>query len=237
MIPDIVRRCLHIHVGILIFVINLKVGLCSDSEYDGPVSITLYHSTSSGLQPEWTERGHIDIQNVVTGDMSVSQKPVDGSMAKNLQALAKSDGIYKIKSVVRTSTGKEISFLSFAKACLLVESLLSDALTVSVDYAGSVIAVTLSPTISVCENLPVSPADLRGFNTFVHFKHIEQGPMPDTAAYIQKLEREREARERGEVKDNRSFLAKYWMYIVPVVIFVVLSGASNPEAAGGGGGR
>lgn len=32
---------------------------------------------------------------------------------------------------------------------------------------------------------------------------------PDTGAYIQKLEREREARERGDVKDNRSFLAKY----------------------------
>ncbi|XP_054264493.1 ER membrane protein complex subunit 10 isoform X2 [Macrosteles quadrilineatus] len=168
--------------------------------------------------------------------MSVSQKPVDASFAKRLQALAKSDGVYKIKSVVRTSTGKEISFLSFAKACLLVESMLSDALTVSVDYAGTVIAVTLSPTVSVCENHPISSADLRGFNTFVHFRHIEQGPMPDTAAYIQKLEREREARERGEVKDNRSFLAKYWMYIVPVVIFVVLSGASNPEATGGGGG-
>lgn len=32
---------------------------------------------------------------------------------------------------------------------------------------------------------------------------------PDTASYIQKLEREREAREKGDVKDNRSFLAKY----------------------------
>lgn len=32
---------------------------------------------------------------------------------------------------------------------------------------------------------------------------------PDTASYIQKIEREKEAQERGEVKDNRSFLAKY----------------------------
>lgn len=57
----------------------------SDSEYDGPVSITLYHSTSLGLEPEWHERGHIIIQNVVTGDMSVTQKPVDALMAKSLQ--------------------------------------------------------------------------------------------------------------------------------------------------------
>lgn len=32
---------------------------------------------------------------------------------------------------------------------------------------------------------------------------------PDTGSYIQKLERERDAKEKGEVKDNRSFLAKY----------------------------
>uniref|UniRef100_A0A1B6LF15 ER membrane protein complex subunit 10 n=1 Tax=Graphocephala atropunctata TaxID=36148 RepID=A0A1B6LF15_9HEMI len=204
-----------------------------DNEYDGPVSITLYHSTTAGPQPEWKERGNVIIQNVVSGDMSVSQKPVDTSLATELQALSKKDGIYRIKSVVKTKTGKEISFLSFVKACLLVESYLSDAVTVSVDYAGTVIAVTLSPTVSVCQNHPVNIVDLRRFNTNLQFRHIEQGPMPDTAAYIQKLEREREARERGDVKDNRSFLAKYWMYIVPVVIFVVLSGASNPEAAGG----
>lgn len=32
---------------------------------------------------------------------------------------------------------------------------------------------------------------------------------PDTATYVQKLERERLAKERGEGKDNRSFLEKY----------------------------
>lgn len=52
---------------------------------------------------------------------------------------------------------------------------------------------------------------------------------PDTASFVQKIEREREARDRGEVKDNRNFLAKYWMYIVPVVILVLISSATNPE--------
>lgn len=32
---------------------------------------------------------------------------------------------------------------------------------------------------------------------------------PDTASFIQKIEREKEAKEKGETKDNRSFLAKY----------------------------
>lgn len=32
---------------------------------------------------------------------------------------------------------------------------------------------------------------------------------PDTSAFIQKMEKEKEARERGETKDTRSFLTKY----------------------------
>lgn len=47
------------------------------------------------------------------------------------------------------------------------------------------------------------------------------------------MEREREAHDRGEVKDTRGFLAKYWMYIVPVVILALLTGGANPEAASG----
>ncbi|KAG8327048.1 hypothetical protein J6590_028192 [Homalodisca vitripennis] len=50
---------------------------CFDSEYDEPVSITLYHSTTADPELKWTERGLITIQNVVTGDMSVSQKLFD----------------------------------------------------------------------------------------------------------------------------------------------------------------
>lgn len=59
---------------------------------------------------------------------------------------------------------------------------------------------------------------------------------PDTASFIQKMDREREARDRGEVKDNRGFFAKYWIYIVPVAILLLLSGASPDPGAGGNGG-
>lgn len=58
---------------------------------------------------------------------------------------------------------------------------------------------------------------------------------PDTASFIQKLEREREARDHGEVKDHRGFFAKYWMYIVPVAILVLVSGATSPEQGASGG--
>ena len=34
-----------------------------------------------------------------------------------------------------------------------------------------------------------------------------------------------------QVPDNRSFLAKYWMYIVPVVLFMAINGAAAPEGS------
>lgn len=57
---------------------------------------------------------------------------------------------------------------------------------------------------------------------------------PDTASFIQKIEREREARDHGDPKDQRGFFAKYWMYIVPVAIIVLISGATSPEQGGAG---
>lgn len=91
-----------------------------------------------------------------------------------------------------------------------------------------------------CDSISTTDIDqLYEFSTVVTLKTIEQAPIPDTAGFIQKIEKEREARDRGETKDNRSFLSKYWMYIVPAVILLLISGVTNPEAPGAaaGGGR
>lgn len=58
---------------------------------------------------------------------------------------------------------------------------------------------------------------------------MKVAPAPETATYIQRLEIERREKEKSQGQDNRSFLSKYWMYIVPIVIFMLISGASNPE--------
>jgi hypothetical protein len=40
-------------------------------------------------------------------------------------------------------------------------------------------------------------------------KYPDGGPIPNTSVYLEKLERERESKEKSENKDNRSFVAKY----------------------------
>lgn len=141
--------------------------------------------------------------------------------------------------------------------CYLLGSDLEDILMVWIDSTAEPIAVSLSSSGPCVMDSPFTNM----WNTNVIVKYPDSGPVPDTATYIQKLEREREARERGETKDNRSFLGKYvrfalpsyhdvrtwnshlfsflifqWMYIVPALIFVLLTSATNPEGAGGGSG-
>ena len=89
--------------------------------------------------------------------------------------------------------------------CHLLGTDLEDILTIWLDSAGEPVSVTeVSPgPCSVTE--PTTAI----WTTSIQIKYPDGGPVPDTASYIYKLEREKEARERGETKDNRSFIAKY----------------------------
>nr|CAD7462229.1 unnamed protein product [Timema tahoe] len=205
-----------------------------ETDHGGLLTISLRHAL--GQEP-FLDRGRITIQSINSQSVALQQSALSNADRDKLKALSEEDGLYRLEAVVRTHDSKETLFLTFIKACALVESLMSDVVTLSLSQDNNIIAVSLSTQpISGCGSL-VDQHQLKTFNTTVVFRHMETGPVPDTATYVQKLEREREARERGDTKDNRSFLAKYWMYIVPVLIFVLLSGAANPEGAAGGGAR
>uniref|UniRef100_A0A915PJS6 ER membrane protein complex subunit 10 n=1 Tax=Setaria digitata TaxID=48799 RepID=A0A915PJS6_9BILA len=61
---------------------------------------------------------------------------------------------------------------------------------------------------------------------------VKELPLPDTVSYIQKMEKERQARQHGAQQDNRSFIQKYWMYIAAALIFMVISNAATAEQSG-----
>ena len=83
--------------------------------------------------------------------------------------------------------------------------------------------------ISILKSVLPLQAQPTTFKTKISTQQMENGPAPDTAAFIQRMEENKRKEEKGEVKDNRSFLAKYWMYIVPVVLFMALNGAAAPQ--------
>lgn len=102
--------------------------------------------------------------------------------------------------------------------CYLLGSDLEDVITVWLDSAAEPIVVSLSSPGPCSTESPFTNM----WTTNVVVKYPDGGPVPDTATYIQKLEREREARERGDAKDNRSFLARYVSYLFRIIIIFFL---------------
>ncbi|XP_026467185.1 ER membrane protein complex subunit 10-like [Ctenocephalides felis] len=199
-------------------------------EYDGRLHIKLYHALDLKNKEFFEERGNITFETTRSTFYAINQLDLNPNQQINLQNLADQDEMYRLKSIVVNSDGSKVTYLSSVKARSLTAGGLDDTITIYLAHSGFVMGISESVSSDIIE----SKLNNNKFKTVVQIKHMQSAPIPDTASYIQKLEREKEARERGEVKDNRSFLAKYWMYIVPIAIFVLISGAANPEAQSGG---
>ncbi|CAG9863952.1 unnamed protein product [Phyllotreta striolata] len=222
-----------IHQLVLLSSLVLSI-LASNLEHDSSVTIRLQHALKFEKNPTWTDRGNITIHSLRTGQVEVDQNELKPDEQRLLSDLSARNSYYQVKSIVLSKDGTERTFISTVKACMLVESDLDDRLSVSLDYMGRVVGVSLVvASSSACEGVIVPRETLQYFNTVVFVRHSEDGPNPDVASFIQKIEKEKEAKEKGETKDNRSFLAKYWMYIVPLLIFMAISSAANPEAQQG----
>lgn len=116
-----------------------------------------------------------------------------------------------MKAKVTYPNGKERTYFTISRACCLWLSKLNDELWISLDPKGFVNAITHYTTYrnqDECTSEDIAtPA--KHFLTDVMCKQTEPAPIPDTASFVQKMERERIAREKGEGRDNRGFFAKY----------------------------
>ncbi|XP_068141956.1 LOW QUALITY PROTEIN: ER membrane protein complex subunit 10 [Drosophila tropicalis] len=219
--------------AVLIFLISLFGSGWSYLEHDSWITIQLHHSLATASE-EFSYRGNITIPSLNSGLSNVAQVPLTPGELELMKELANKNEFYRLRATVVYSNGSKQKFLTSNKACRLLQAHLNDVLWISLDPSGFVTSVTASqdaaPGIIECSPENTQHLDDVNFNTDVLIRHAELAPVPDTASFIQKVEREREARERGEVRDNRGFFAKYWMYIVPVVLLVFISGATNQEA-------
>ena len=189
-------------------------------DFDSNVIIQLYHALDAGSIDEFTSRGNITIHSINSGEVNIHQKALNQEAQKKIFELAKKNKFYRVRADVVGSDGVKTSFLTSSKACLLLQSQFNDELTISFDHNPIVVGVNHKPlnleaVPDTCESFDERLIDeIDEFSTVVTIRTIEPAPVPDTQGFIQKLEKEREARERGQTPDNRSFLAKYWMYIV-----------------------
>lgn len=213
---------------------DLQTRLLEDDELDGQSTFFVYHSLEPmSAKPIYTPRGTIVAYMSRNEAVYTQDKPISNEEIDKLKTLASTDAIYRIKLLSKPDD-VDSSIFSFTKACSIYESMLTDSITLTLDQTGLPIGIAISALPPYCTGTSVADSKLFTFNTSVNMVTLVNAPVPDTQTYIQRLEQEKAEKARGEQGDNRSFFAKYWMYIVPVVIFLFISGASGPEGQGGG---
>ncbi|KAI1309344.1 ER membrane protein complex subunit 10 [Halotydeus destructor] len=188
-------------------------------------TIKLFHSIG---QPEnWSQRGSIQVSR--SGDLiSKQENPLSDQEFIDLKRASSAGGLYYVKAV----SGRDAKVATtFTTACSLYTSSLSDIVDITLDSNGNFLGVAVASTNPHCLSGLSGPRS--SFNTTYNIRQTNLAPGPDTQTYIHRLDQEKAEKLRGDKGDNRSFLARYWMYIVPVVIFLMVSSAANPEGQGG----
>lgn len=93
-----------------------------------------------------------------------------------LQKLALNNELYRLKVTVKTLSGKETSFLTFTRSCLIVGSKLNDIITLHLDHLDSPFAVNLATTSSSNCN-GYNELDTNKLTTTIFFRRPENSPM------------------------------------------------------------
>jgi len=194
--------------------------------FDTPeVKVDLWHAFGTSQdEGNFTVRGSILIRNFKGPKFTAEQVELSTTDLQKLKALAAEDRYYFVTAKIKMLNGQK-EFRTFAPAKSVLDARLQDIIRIHLTPSGEIFSISYGVRRS--DSRPTGPPK---FNTSCSVHHGDVGPIPDTAPYLEKLEMERIAKERGEDgKDNRSFIAKYWMYIVPVALLVLLSSASGQE--------
>lgn len=80
----------------------------------------MYHALNDNSIPHFTERGNITVSSIKNGVSSIAQAGLDPSQLTAIKTLAHNDHKYRLKAVIRTSSGSESTFLTSVPAVSLI---------------------------------------------------------------------------------------------------------------------
>jgi len=221
------------------------VGINCEEEEGRDVVVRIEHSIGGKFQP----RGLLTISNLrLSSDqfavsdyrLQLNQNPLASDDSKSFAALADNDAYYTIRARSALSTSEGDWVFSSVKACALESSDFKDSIHLHVNSRGHVTSISYSTANDCSSNRPHEHHTKIQFNTAVALDLGLEGPKPI-------LEATAPAPQPGtgqpqQEQAPQSFIARYWYYIVPAVLLMLLSGfgsqgEGNAQGAAAAGGR
>ncbi|XP_057673475.1 ER membrane protein complex subunit 10 isoform X2 [Corythoichthys intestinalis] len=216
-----------------------KIGDVQDAEF-GDFSFPLEHSFEVDDVGRFRGRGALQLKAGKDPGVTLSQNQLSQDDRIKLKDVAAVDGLYRIR-VPRVSlqadrqNDRQIDgyLTAFVRACAMVESHLSDVITLHTDVSGTLIGVSIVTLPGACRGTEVEDdVDLEVFNTTLAVMAPVNAPGPETALFLERMEQESEKKGKNP-QEQKSFFAKYWYLILGGAIFLMASNSAQPPAGGG----
>ncbi|XP_048847296.1 ER membrane protein complex subunit 10 isoform X2 [Brienomyrus brachyistius] len=210
-----------------------------DTEAAG-FSVPLEHSFEIDDVPRFRMRGSVQLRGGREHAASLWQSPLTEEDRSMLKAVAAVDGLYRIRVPrVSVQTDRQAErqmdgyLTAFLPACSMVESHLSDVITLHTDVTGYLIGVSIVTIPGTCRGAEVEEeVDLEAFNTTLSFMGPVTAPAPETALYIERMEHEMEKKAKNP-QEQKSFFAKYWYLILGGAVFLMATSSTQSPPGGG----
>ncbi|XP_037649101.1 ER membrane protein complex subunit 10 isoform X2 [Sebastes umbrosus] len=216
-----------------------RVGDVMETEFSG-FSVPLEHSFEVDDIAKFRVRGALVLKAGREPSVSLSQSQLSEEDRTKLKEVAAVDGLYRIR-VPRvflqadrpTERQLEGYLTAFVRACAMVESHLSDVISLHTDVSGYLIGVSIVTLPGACRGTEVEDeVDLEVFNTTLSVMVPVNAPGPETALYLERLDMETEKKGKNP-QEQKSFFAKYWYLILGGAIFLMVTNSAQPPAGGG----
>uniref|UniRef100_UPI0037E988C9 ER membrane protein complex subunit 10 isoform X2 n=1 Tax=Semicossyphus pulcher TaxID=241346 RepID=UPI0037E988C9 len=215
-----------------------RVGDAMDIEFSG-FSVPLEHSFEVDDIAKFRVRGALVLKAGREHSVSLSQNQLSEEDRNKLKEVAAVDGLYRIRvprvflqADRQTERQMEGYLTAFVRACAMVESHLSDVISLHTDVSGYLIGVSIVTLPGACRGTEVEDeVDLEVFNTTLSVMAPVNAPGPETALFLERMEQETEKKGKNP-QEQKSFFAKYWYLILGGAIFLMVTNSAQPPAGG-----
>uniref|UniRef100_A0A9R1SB85 ER membrane protein complex subunit 10 n=2 Tax=Cyprinus carpio TaxID=7962 RepID=A0A9R1SB85_CYPCA len=215
-----------------------RSGEAVDTDFSG-FSVPLEHSFEVDDVPRFSLRGVLQFRGGREHGVYLAQNQLSEKDRNTLKDVAAVDGLYRIRvprvslqADRQTERQAEGYLTTFVRACSLVESHLSDVITLHTDVSGCVVGVSIVTIPGSCRGIEVEDeVDLEVFNTTISVVAPVTAPVPETAPYIERMEQEMEKKGKNP-QEQKSFFAKYWYLILGGAVFLMATSSAQTPPGG-----